>query len=1003
MKRVFLLLLLITLVILKKAVAQAPVAYYPFTGNANDAVGSNHGTVNGATLTADRFGNANSAYSFDGVNDKITAPIATTVTNNFSLTGWVKVNSIGTDQVLFYNGNSSLNGYGFYLSTTGTLYVLHGGINLYSTSFVVTANQWIFLAMVHQSGNTKVYVNGAEVYSNATSTPNVPGDLFYMSSNTIGTEYFNGSMDEIKIFSTALTPAQVLSDFNSIAGQNYQSKTSDDWSLASTWEVFDGTSFVPATSAPSSADGVITIRSGHTVTVNSAVIVDQLVVDAGGSLIISNGNFTLVDGSATDLTVNGTFTLSSTLLGNGTTAISSGGHFNWINGNFAASNGSVTIEAGATSTINGSNGINLGRTLTNNGTITWQGGNITSGDGGSFINNNLINVTNDVNIFTGCSPCAGLNFTNTSTGVITKSGGSGTSVLGNFQNITFTNDGILNINSGTVALRGQGNHTGQFNIPSGNSLRFESSGGIVNNFNSGSALQGSGSVVFTNGTMNFNIGSSYAATLATNHSGGFVFWNMAAVTINDFTFTGGREHGSAVMTFPGNVTWGGGEWRGDGTATFTSTANVSFNGSGRSIYAGRTIINNGVITWSSGDLVSEDGGSLTNNHIINITNDVSINTSCSGCAGLNFTNTSTGVITKSGGSGTSVLGNFFNISISNSGQISVNSGTIASSSIFNNNGSLVLNGGNYQVDGGVFNNNTGAFIKGNNVFTANSSFSNNGTLSPGLSPGILTMNGLQPISASSTLQIEILDGSGPGTGHDQLVRAGNLTLAGTLTVTTTNAVPVGTYTIINLTSGTISGSFATVNIPQGTSLQINSTNVQLIVNAVLPLNLLSFTGSKQNNDALLQWKTANEINVSHFEIQRSNDGQTFTSIGTVAAGGSFYSFTDANTFSSRTMAFYRLKSIDTDARFTYSNIIKLSKQVSVSLTVFPNPVSDVLTIAGLKQGGSIRLFTADGKLLKQQTVSAQTVTMDMSKYAKGIYWLQYQYNGETVNQKISKN
>jgi hypothetical protein len=48
------------------------VAYYPFNGNANDKSGNgNHGTVHGATLTEDRFGNADSAYNFDGVYDYI--------------------------------------------------------------------------------------------------------------------------------------------------------------------------------------------------------------------------------------------------------------------------------------------------------------------------------------------------------------------------------------------------------------------------------------------------------------------------------------------------------------------------------------------------------------------------------------------------------------------------------------------------------------------------------------------------------------------------------------------------------------------------------------------------------------------------------------------------------------------------------------------------------------------------------------------------------------------
>jgi hypothetical protein len=69
------------------------VAWYPFNGNANDESGNgNHGTVNGATLTTDRFGNANSAYSFDGVNDFIDAGIFYNFgTANFTVSCWFKL------------------------------------------------------------------------------------------------------------------------------------------------------------------------------------------------------------------------------------------------------------------------------------------------------------------------------------------------------------------------------------------------------------------------------------------------------------------------------------------------------------------------------------------------------------------------------------------------------------------------------------------------------------------------------------------------------------------------------------------------------------------------------------------------------------------------------------------------------------------------------------------------------------------------------------------------
>lgn len=69
------------------------VAYYPFNGNANDESGNlNNGTVFGATSTADRFGNANRAYFFDGVNDYIRAPHSSSldITGPITISSWIK-------------------------------------------------------------------------------------------------------------------------------------------------------------------------------------------------------------------------------------------------------------------------------------------------------------------------------------------------------------------------------------------------------------------------------------------------------------------------------------------------------------------------------------------------------------------------------------------------------------------------------------------------------------------------------------------------------------------------------------------------------------------------------------------------------------------------------------------------------------------------------------------------------------------------------------------------
>ena len=73
------------------------ISYWPFTGNANDASGNSHdGTVSGATLTTDRFGNANAAYSFNGTSDFISVPASTVFTQKpMSFSFWFKQTGTG--------------------------------------------------------------------------------------------------------------------------------------------------------------------------------------------------------------------------------------------------------------------------------------------------------------------------------------------------------------------------------------------------------------------------------------------------------------------------------------------------------------------------------------------------------------------------------------------------------------------------------------------------------------------------------------------------------------------------------------------------------------------------------------------------------------------------------------------------------------------------------------------------------------------------------------------
>lgn len=210
------------------AIAQTPVAYYPFNGNANDAIGINHGTpTNGASLTTDRFGKANSAYSFDGVDDGIFfASLPMTNTNNFTLMAWVNpavfdpanqfnrmIINIGTGVDGYNMGMGNSNGIGNG-SGLGGLYNLVSWLN--SGSVFPTINTWYHVVMVRETVVTKFYLNGTQTPNTFNATPNVPTALFEIGGQgTANTHDWNGKIDEVKIYNVALTALQIQQEYAS--------------------------------------------------------------------------------------------------------------------------------------------------------------------------------------------------------------------------------------------------------------------------------------------------------------------------------------------------------------------------------------------------------------------------------------------------------------------------------------------------------------------------------------------------------------------------------------------------------------------------------------------------------------------------------------------------------------------------------------------------------------------------------------------------------------------
>ncbi|MGZ8558046.1 MAG: T9SS type A sorting domain-containing protein [Chitinophagaceae bacterium] len=117
----------------------------------------------------------------------------------------------------------------------------------------------------------------------------------------------------------------------------------------------------------------------------------------------------------------------------------------------------------------------------------------------------------------------------------------------------------------------------------------------------------------------------------------------------------------------------------------------------------------------------------------------------------------------------------------------------------------------------------------------------------------------------------------------------------------------------------------------------------------LPVTVVDFFARIENKKVRLSWKTASEFNNERFEIERSKDGGSFSKVGEIAGKGNStvlqqYTFYDEQPISGQ--AFYRLKQVDIDGRFEYSNIQSVLSEDQRSVVFYPNPVygSDIINI-----------------------------------------------------------
>jgi hypothetical protein len=308
------------------------VGWWPFNGNANDLSGNgNNGSVNGAVLTPDRFGSLNSAYSFNGTNQRIIVPDANSLsfTNaSFTLSYWVNI------QTLLTNGSATICKYGvtnnfeygnFIYSNNSiafSTYNLSGtcGVNGSGlTNSLPYQNSWHHFVSVHNGSNgASLYVDGFLITSSTTSTTscsmgNGSGSLYFGSGGGWNQQlYFKGLLDDFGIWNRALSPCEVQALFEGSSATTSVNAGIDQTICAGTSVSLSGTgattyswnngvannvSFTPTTTATYSVSG--TSSAG-------CVSSDQVLVTVNALPTVDAGiDQTLCAGVSASLTASG--------------------------------------------------------------------------------------------------------------------------------------------------------------------------------------------------------------------------------------------------------------------------------------------------------------------------------------------------------------------------------------------------------------------------------------------------------------------------------------------------------------------------------------------------------------------------------------------------------------------------------------------------------------------------------------------------------------------------
>mgnify|MGYP001409650749 CR=1 FL=1 len=614
--------------------------------------------------------------------------------------------------------------------------------------------------------------------------------------------------------------------------------------------------------------GTFTIPTGQTLAVNPDLTWQGGSVSGSGTLYTSNNTLTLAVG----LTVTSSFTL---MLGNATVVNGPGTLTVAAGGNLITDGSAVNLPINvpvinAGTIVGGALGTSFNGTYTSMANSTIQlrrptGGGASVSFAAGFVNNGLIEFYNAGDTLL------------IQSGTLTNAAGRTIHVRpGNagFRTITLANAATFQ-NQGSLIV------AADLNFYGGGGQKFVNSGSVT--IDPGQTL-GNGA--------DFQLGGSIGG-------GGLLDLSFATISlVSGFTLTVGPAlsvkllvttvDGPGVFSIPAGVTQVASQTTFNGPLSLAGTLNVQ----------GQGVILNGPLTTTAGSVLNVNSFGLSVN--TSFTNLGAINLTSDGSSGgttlllrnsASLTNSAGGTFTVAAGAG-----GFRQISIgdgstlNNLGAFAVNTSVEVQSGPVTNAGTLSVAAG--AVLTGFVTNNAGGLVIGNGTIAGG--VTGAGKVSPGFSPGLLTVNGNATIGG---LIVE-LNGTNAGTQYDQLVATGTTSLSGPLTATLGYSPTVGDqFIIINNTGASpISGTFA--GLPEGASLVIGGLNFTItyvggtgndvVLNRVAGVPVPQ-VNAVQVNDGSAQRSRVTSLQIT-FNTQVNFAGSVASAFTLVRTGGGAVSF-----------------------------------------------------------------------------------------------------------------